>query len=128
MGYRFVLRRFEYPSVISRQGQLSFTSLWENVGVAPIYKDYKFAVRLKNAQKTLVLPTQANLLEWLPGDIVHDENLYIPHDMPFGKYQLEIAIVSPVSYEPRVKLAIEGITVDGWYPMGEIEVKETQLK
>ena len=47
--------------------------------------------------------------------------------MPLGKYQLEIAIVSPVSYEPRVKLAIEGITDDGWYPMGEIEVKEAQL-
>ena len=128
MGYRFVVRRFEYPSVISRQGQLSFTSLWENIGVAPIYKEYKFAVRLKNAQKTLVLPTQANLLEWLPGDIVHDEKLYIPHDMPLGKYQLEIAVVSPVSYEPRVKLAIEGITADGWYPMGEIEVKETHRK
>ena len=128
MGYRYVVRRFEYPSVVSRQGQLSFASLWENIGVAPIYKDYKFAVRLRNAQKTLVLPTNANLLDWLPGDIVHDEKLYIPYDMPLGKYQLEIAIVSPVSYEPRVKLAIEGITDDGWYPMGEIEVKETQLK
>ena len=123
MGYRYVVRRFEYPSVVSRQGQLSFTSLWENVGVAPIYKEYKLAVRLKNAQKTLILPTSANLLEWLPGDIVHDEKLYIPHDMPLGKYQVEVAIVSPASYEPRVKLAIDGITADGWYPMGEIEVK-----
>ena len=128
MGYRFVVRRFEYPSVVSRQGQLSFTSLWENIGVAPIYKEYKFAVRLKSAQKTLILSTNANLLEWLPGDIVHDEKLYIPFDMPLGKYQVEIAIVSPVSYEPRVKLAIEGITADGWYPMGEVEVKEVLLK
>ena len=128
MGYRYVVRRFEYPSVVSRQGQLSFTSLWENIGVAPIYKEYKFAVRLKNAQKTLILPTSANLTEWLPGDIVHDEKLYIPFDMPLGKYQLEIAVVSPASYESRVKLAIEGITADGWYSIGEIEVKETQLK
>ena len=64
----------------------------------------------------------------LPGDIVHDEKLYIPHDMPLGKYQVEIAVVSPASYEPRVKLAIEGITADGWYSIGEIEVKEAQLK
>ena len=124
MGYRYVVRRFEYPSVVSRQGQLSFTSLWENIGVAPIYKDYQCAVRLKNAQKTLILPTNAKLIEWLPGDIVLDEKLYIPYDMPLGKYQLEIAIVSPVSYEPRVKLAIEGITTDGWYSIGEIEVKD----
>jgi hypothetical protein len=124
MGYRFVLRKFEYPSSVARQGQLSFTSLWENIGVAPIYKDYKFAIRLKNMKRTQVLSTCANLLTWMPGDIVYDEILYIPHDMPIGTYQIEIAIVSPVSYEPRVKLAIAGVNEDGWYPMGEIVVKD----
>ncbi len=124
MGYRFILRKFEYPSFVTQQGQLSFTSLWENIGVAPIYKDYKFALRLKNLQRTQVLPTNANLLTWLPGDIVYDETLYIPFNMPVGKYQLEIAIVSPVSYDPRVKLAIAGVKEDGWYPMGEIEVRD----
>lgn len=123
MGYRFVLRKFEYPSFVAQQGQLSVSSLWENIGVAPIYKDYKFAVRLKNASKTIFLPTSANLLNWLPGDIVHEENLYIPFDMPVGKYKIEIAIVSPVSWEPRVKLAIDGLTEDGWYSLGEIEVR-----
>jgi len=124
MGYRFVLRKFEYPSFVTRQGQLSFTSLWENIGVAPIYKNYKFAVRLKNGQKTQVFITTADLLTWLPGDILHDETLYIPYDMPLGKYRIEIAIVAPVSNEPRVKLAISGREEDGWYPMGEIEVKD----
>jgi hypothetical protein len=124
MGYRFVLRKFEYPSFVTRQGQLPFTSLWENIGMAPIYKDYKFAVRLKNSQRTLVLPACAELLNWLPGDIVDEESLYIPFDMPVGTYQLEVGIVSPVSFEPRVKLAISGKTEDGWYPMGEIEVRD----
>ena len=124
MGYRFVVRQFVYPSHVSQQGQLSFTSLWENVGVAPIYKDYQLAVRLRNAQKTIIMPTNANIREWLPGDIVCDDKLYIPYDAPLGKYQLEISIVAPVSFEPRVKLAIEGITNDGWYSMGEIEIRE----
>lgn len=123
MGYRFVLRRFEYPSFLTPQGQLSFTSVWENVGVAPIYKNYKLALRLKNTQRTQVLPTNANISEWLPGDFLHDDKLYIPADMPAGKYQLEIAIVSPVSFEPRVKLAIAGVNKEGWYTLGEIEVK-----
>jgi len=122
MGYRFVLRKFGYPSSVTRQGQLSFTSLWENIGVAPIYKDYKLALRLKNSQKTLVLAANANLLTWLPGDFVHDETLFVPFDIPVGTYKLEIAIVSPVSYEPRIKLAISGATDDGWYPMGNILV------
>ena len=123
MGYRFVLRKLEYPSFVCRQGQLSFFSLWENVGVAPIYKDYKLAIRLRNIEKNLILPLSANIREWLPGDILCEEKLYIPHDMPLGKYRLDIAIVSPVSYEPRVKLAIEGVIDDGWYTMGEIEIK-----
>jgi len=123
MGYRFVLRRFTYPSVVKLQGQLPITSWWENKGVAPIYKDYKFAVRLKNQEKTEILITDAYLSGWLPGDVVHDEILYIPHDMPTGTYKIEIAIVSPVSYEPRVKLAIAGVNDDGWYPMGDIIVQ-----
>jgi hypothetical protein len=98
--------------------------LWENVGVAPIYKEYKLALRLKSSQKTLVLPANANLLAWLPGDIVYDETLYVPFDIPVGKYQLQVAVVSPVSFEPRIKLAISGATGDGWYPMGNILVQD----
>jgi len=128
MGYRFVVRKFEYPSFVYRQGQLPFTSLWENIGVAPIYKEYKFTVRLRNEQKTLILPTAADMRNWLPGDIQYDEKLFIPHDTPLGKYRVEIAVASPVSYEPRVKLAIEGKTDDGWYYMGEIEIKENIMR
>ena len=128
MGYRFVVRQFLYPSYVYRQGQLSFTSLWENIGVAPIYKDYRLAVRLRNAQKTIILPTGTNIREWLPGDIVCDDKLFVPYDAPLGKYQLEIAIVAPVSFEPRVQLAIEGKTNDGWYGIGEIEIKESIMK
>jgi hypothetical protein len=125
MGYRFVLRKFEYPQVVERQGQLSFSSIWENVGVAPIYKDYKLAFRLKNTQKVQVLPACTDIRNWLPGDIVCDETLYIPFDMPLGTYQLEVAIVSPVSWEPRVKLAIEGRNEEGWYPIGNIKIQDS---
>ena len=126
MGYRYILRRFTYPSVVTVQGQLPVTSWWDNKGVAPCYKDYRFAIRLKNANKTEIFCTSANLLNWLPGDILHDENLYIPLDMPVGVYELEIAIVAPVSFKPTVKLAIEGINKEGWYPMGKIEVRDNK--
>ena len=128
MGYRFVVRRFEYPSIVYRQAPLPIQTRWENVGVAPIYREYLFAVRLRNDQKTIILPTDAKLTQWLPGDILHNQNLYIPFDAPLGKYQLEVAIVSPASFEPRVQLAIEGKTGDGWYTIGEIEVQENNMK
>lgn len=123
MGYRFALRKFTYPSEVVPQGQLFITSWWENKGVAPIYKDYTLAIRLKNSHATEVIATDADIRSWLPGDIVFEEKLYIPHDMPQGDYQLEIAIVDPIALDPRVKLAIQGANEDGWYPMGSISIK-----
>lgn len=123
MGYRYVLRKFTYPSIVSSQGQIEITSWWENKGVAPIYRNYQLALRFVNDDKVVFISTCADLRSWLPGDIVHDENLYIPYDMPAGTYQLEIAIVSPDTQEPQVKLAIEGVNEEGWYPMGKIEVR-----
>ena len=73
---------------------------------------------------TKVLVTDANLLTWLPGDIVYDDKVFLPHDLPEGTYELEIAIVSPHSFEPAVNLAISGIDEDGWYPMGSILVQQ----
>ena len=58
----------------------------------------------------------------MPGDAIFEGSIYIPYDLPAGDYQLELAIVDPAAYEPRVKLAIEGINEDGWYPMGNITV------
>jgi len=123
MGYRYVLRKFTFPSVVSPQGQLPITSWWENKGVAPIYKDYVLVIRIINPDKEVILPACVDIKTWLPGDVVYDDNLYIPYDMPIGIYQLELGIVSPTTYKPMVKLAIEGVTEDGWYPMGKIEVK-----
>ena len=123
MGYRYVLRKFTYPSWVQPHGRIAFTSWWENKGVAPIYKDYRFALRLRNSEMTQVLVTDANLLNWLPGDIVYDDQVFLPHDMPEGTYELEVAIVSPHTLEPAVKLAISGINEQGWYPMGSILVQ-----
>lgn len=124
MGYRFVLRRFTYPMTVNIQGQLPVTTWWENKGDAPVYKDFKFAIRLRNKAKSEVFITRAYLPHWLPGDIVYDEILYLPHDIPAGVYTIEVAIVSPVTFEPKVKLAITGGGIDGWYPMGEISLED----
>jgi hypothetical protein len=120
MGYRFVLRKFTYPELVRPNGQLLVKTWWENKGVAPIYKKYVFAIRLKNAKRTDVFATSADMCGWLPGDIVFEEKLYLPYDMPEGEYQLEIAIIDPVTFKPRVKLANEGMNKDGWYTMGKV--------
>jgi len=124
MGYRFVLRRFSYPDEVNRNGKLHFKSWWDNKGVAPCYKDFTLALRLRSGRNTSVLTTDAIIKEWLPGDNLYDNAVFIPGDLPAGEYDVQIAIVDRWNFEPRVKLAIEGRGGDGWYQLGQIKITE----
>ena len=123
MGYRFVLRRFSYPESIAPNEKLSFTSWWENKGVAPCYKKFLLAIRLKKQNTKEVMITDADITEWMPGDNLYDNSIFIPPDMPAGEYQIQIAIVDQQSHKPKVMLAIDGRDAEGWYNLGIINVK-----
>jgi Domain of unknown function (DUF4832)/Beta-galactosidase len=122
MGYRFVLRKFTYPAAVRPNDKVAFTSWWENKGVAPCYREFPVALRLRNAQHTTVLTTGADIRKWLPGDSLYDDAVFVPNDMPLGQYDLSIAVLNPASQQPAVKLAIAGIEPDGWYKLGTITV------
>jgi hypothetical protein len=104
--------------------KLYFKSWWENKGVAPCYKDFTMAIRLKSGDQVVVLPTDAIVKEWMPGDIVYDNSVFIPHELPAGDYQVQVALVDRWNFEPRVNLAIEGKDNDGWYQLGQIKITE----
>jgi hypothetical protein len=123
MGYRFVLRKFTYPESVDAQGQLAFTSWWENKGVAPCYRRFALALRLRAETGSHVLVTDADLRGWLPGDVVYDNAVYLPADLPAGRYELQIGVLDPQTRRPAVKLAIEGIDSEGWYTLGPINVR-----
>jgi hypothetical protein len=125
MGYRFVLKRFAYPLEVKQNGKLSFTSWWENKGVAPCYKDFILAIRLKSKENeaVMVLP-ELDLKEWLPGDIVFDGAVFVPLGTPSGVYDIQLALVGRLQHKPRVNLAIEGKVDSGWYHLGKIRINE----
>lgn len=123
MGYRFVLRKFTYPSVVKPGGALTFTSWWENKGVAPCYHPFRLAFRLAGPADKRVLVTGADLRSWLPGDNLYDSTVDIPADMPNGSYDLQIGVLGERFDEPEVKLAIEGRRRDGWYDLGKINLR-----
>ncbi|MBL0155824.1 MAG: DUF4832 domain-containing protein [Bryobacterales bacterium] len=123
MGYRYVLRRFSYPATVAPRGRLSFTSWWENKGVAPIYRQFPVALRLRSGGRSEVVMTGADIRSWLPGDIVFDDAVFLPPNLPVGEYELSIGLVDPETRAPKVKLAIAGVDGEGWYPLGKIAVK-----
>lgn len=124
MGYRFVLRNFAFPEFVRPNEKLSFKSWWENKGVAPCYKKFILAIRLKNKKNTKIMLTDADIRTWLPGDNIYDSSIFIPFDMPIGNYELQVGIVDRQSHEPKIKLAIEGGDAEGWYSIGKITVNK----
>jgi hypothetical protein len=123
MGYRFALRKFTYPAAVAPLGRLAFTSWWENKGVAPCYRRFPLALRLKGAARTEVLLTDADIRQWLPGDVVYDDAVFVPADLAAGDYELALALVDPDTRRPKVQLAIAGKDSEGWYPLGTITVR-----
>ena len=124
MGYRFALRRFTYPAAVAPQGKLAFTSWWENQGVAPCYRRFPLALRLRG-KATRVLETGADIRGWLPGDNVYDSAVFVPPDLPEGEYALDLALLDPWGGAPAIRLAIAGRREDGWYELGRIQVTRT---
>jgi hypothetical protein len=123
MGYRFVLRRFAHPASVKVNSQLTFESWWENKGVAPCYKNFALAIRLKNKTEDITFLTRADVRKWLPGDNIHNDSLPIPKNFKPGEYDVQMAIVDPLTKTPKVLLAIEGKQADGWYSLGSVKVE-----
>jgi len=109
MGYRLVLRRFQYERRAQSGQKLAYTSWWENQGVAPCYLPYRVALRLKGPRSSLILLSDADVRSWLPGDNIADGSVVVPASTPPGDYDLQIAIV--------------GIDPEGWYGLGQIGLR-----
>ncbi|MBL7698498.1 MAG: DUF4832 domain-containing protein [Chitinophagaceae bacterium] len=128
MGYRFVLKRFSYSRVVEANGKFLFDSWWENKGVAPCYVAYPVAVRLKNNQHSYVMLTKADITKWLPGDNLLSDSLSLPPGAVPGEYTIEIAVLNNklpqhTNMNRTIRLAIEGITPDGWYTIGKMNIR-----
>jgi hypothetical protein len=72
----------------------------------------------------VVLDTSEDARKWLPGDSLSEGSVFLPANLPLGDYELSLALLDPRSREPKIKLAIEGRQADGWYPLGQLHVRE----
>ena len=120
MGYRFILRRLEYPRSVPAGAMMPVHMWWLNAGVAPVYRDYVLAVELCSDAQRTVLRTPAQVTKWLPGDAVFDGTLYVPAHLKPGLYRFRVALLDPRTGRPAIRLAIKGRQSDGWYDVGSI--------
>ena len=123
LGYRLVLRGLEHDAEAKAGDSLRVSMEWENVGVAPPYRDYRLAFRLTGPEgRETRLATETSVKGWLPGSREVEETLALPADLAAGEYGLALAVVDAKTGEPAVRLAIEGRQDDGWYRLSSVTV------
>lgn len=126
MGYRLVIRRVTHPEAVAPGSEAEVTLAWENVGVAPPYRDYRVALRLTDAAgrapRPIVAVSPVSIRGWLPGVHTTRTTIQVPRSARRGAYRLEAALVDPSTKKPAVHLAIEGRQEEGWYRLSALEI------
>jgi hypothetical protein len=127
MGYRLELRRVEYRAKVRAGSMMPLAMWWVNTGVAPIYRKYALAVELRNDKNSRLIPLDADVTKWLPGDDVNlNTPVWVP-DLEPGTYRVRVGLLDPSTGKPAIKLAIKGRTEDNWHDVGAIEILPWQL-
>jgi hypothetical protein len=123
MGYRFILRRLEYPRTVNAGSMMPIHMWWLNAGVAPVYREFSLAVELRSSKTAAVIRIPVDTRKWLPGDAVFDGTVYVPENLAEGSYDFRVAMLDPRTGQPAIRFANEGRQDDGWYGMGSLMVK-----
>lgn len=126
MGYRLVLTSLTHTTTVKPGGSIRLKSKWKNAGVAPIYHSWPLAYRLRNSDDQVVSMwiSSEDLRTWLPGSYEVEDMNNVSNSVVAGNYSLDVAILSKDKKGAHVKLAIQGVRSDGWYPISSVQVKD----
>ena len=122
LGYRFVLRQLNLPLEAKPGARIPFWMWVENIGVAPIYRDYALALRFRQGNESHIVKVNTDIRTWLPGDSILDGNIAFPKKLQRGETGVEIGILDAKSQKPRVLFAIAGRGSDGWHALTKMDV------
>jgi hypothetical protein len=122
LGYRFVLRQATFPLEARPGDPIQFDVYVDNMGVAPIYRDYKLALRFTQDKTVEVVRFAEDLRRWLPGQKWFTEKPEFPKSLKPGIVKIDMAIVEAASNKPIVQFASEGYGADGWLPLRYMDV------
>jgi hypothetical protein len=65
-----------------------------------------------------------DLRRWVPGSYEVEDVATVPNSVAAGNYSLDVAILTEDETTAHVKLAVQGVRRDGWYPISSVYVKE----
>jgi hypothetical protein len=121
LGYRFALRQMVLPLESAPGSKFNVDVFMDNVGVAPIYRPYKLALRFKQGSVSRVVKFKQDIRTWLPGQTFFSETLRFPSDFRSGVVEAALGIVDD-SDQPRILFAHEGTPDGRWHPLSFMDV------
>lgn len=125
LGFRLVLRKAVLPESILSNTPLSLALEWENVGIAPPYRDFRIALQIKDQLGEVKAQTisEQSVKGWLPEQLMQTTpSLTLPADLVAGDYTLEVALVFNSAVDRTLPIAVEGSGEDDWYPLGAVTI------
>lgn len=106
-----------------QRGQRPKILTWiDNVGVAPIYRPYRYAYRFRQAGREKVVQSRHDIRKWMPGHSWFNDFITVPGSLRKGSVKMDVGIVEAKTNEPKVKLAIEDARKDGWHPLAIMDI------
>ncbi len=121
IGYRFALRQMRLPLQSAPGKKVNVQFFIDNVGCAPIYRQYALALRFRQGKLSKIVRFKQDIRTWLPGHTWFEENILMPAGFKKGEVKLDLAILDEAN-KPKVWLAIKGEKVDGWHAMTSMDV------
>jgi hypothetical protein len=123
IGYRYVFRQANLQSPAPARGSFRFQCWIENVGAAPIYRDYTFALRLRQGEREAIVPVpDVDIRTRLPGDVWLDRAVPLPEGFRAGWVQVAAGLIDPESRQPRIRFANKETFADLWLDLGGLEL------
>ncbi|WP_372931887.1 DUF4832 domain-containing protein [Mariniphaga sediminis] len=141
LGYRFVLKKFSYPTKIKSDVPFDINFSIVNTGSSPFYYNWPVEISLLDidTQKPVwsTILDDVNITEWMPGDnwkasvnsydqeaktYTITKNLNIESNIEPGKYILSIAILDPAGMLPSIRFATRNYFEGGRHPIGYVGI------
>lgn len=141
MGYRFLLKEFNYPTRIEPGESFDISFKVLNSGSSPFYYDWPVEISLMDPQTRDVVWKQTlqspKISQWMPGDkwdasknsytiapeeYEVEETLTLPADLKAGKYAVAISVLDPAGMLPSLRFAVFNYWNGGRHPMGYVGV------
>ncbi len=121
IGYRFAVHNMLVPLRSKKDQRIPFHITIDNKGIAPIYRNYTFALRIRQGKKHWIVPFKNDIRSWMPDYTAFKESITLPKQVARGTIELDCAIINDQN-QPVVKLAHKERLKDGWHPISFMDI------